>query len=996
LASALALGLIASPLRGQNSAPPHQVAQTVASMGQPSRWQPHVAAAVVLDPGGSGTAGSIALGAQHPVLSPALGLLGFAGEAYAGVGASHPGAGARVLATVPLLGLGAGADWNVAEQRPARVDALLSFQMALRRGGLLGHGSMLRLDWLPARSGTLALGVTVPLQSRAGCTRPRDTSVRLADPPASRGRGGVTACPEADSALAIVQASAGLIAAYVSVFSHRDVDTLLAASERGGDARYDATMAAYGSALERAFTLAAGDSVAGAAITRRARAVLLDDVIIAYDSTFGEAKRASGIGGLAASAQAHFAQYVRDSTLLPAPRADAAIGVHRRWLDGVERTYARLLSARKDSRLVWLPFQLALAPDAFDEQAELDSLIARVVGRPFSDQNALAYLNSSDLPLEIARSIYAARDYHVLWTHDFAGRRKSGTVDHLAYDMVADVYFPALTAAVARYDSTGHLPIYMILLDQFYYDPTDGRLWMTMLENPLRARMRLPGHESEREAHLRARQQALCDAVAHSSRLQADALAAGGKRWIERVVKVHVSITHPSDGSFRSGRIVPPIPITPDNISRDHRKIVFYDLTEADPFRGAMILMGIGIGEHYASASWEDRGFRIRGPAALAARDATRRLLSQNGFRADYIPVPLRRIEGAPSDSATERRMNRGDYVGRALQVHNETGFGRKDASIARAMLYTLTPTGSVIIAPDPLWLDETWAAMLAGAAARGNRVCIVAPAKANAPSPAGLVLALEHDVLVRLLEIRRRLAAPMRRSGGDLRIGLYVARAPLTDVQARAREVRAGLDRAPWIREIFPFDSTTLGVLDRAAAQTAGGGGDATSIAHDEKARATQLHQKTQLIARPGAMAALLRQPGWDDALGRSMRVQSQQTGRFADQLVWTTPEVDSQATRKSDVMLRGYEQTIPEAERKRLSFYFTLGTQNQDSRSTVLDGEATLIVSGLHAAAGVVDMYYLMTRSEWITSEAELDRLVPPSKGLTRWLSRALRIAL
>ena len=179
-------------------------------------------------------------------------------------------------------------------------------------------------------------------------------------------------------------------------------------------------------------------------------------------------------------------------------------------------------------------------------------------------------------------------------------------------------------------------------------------------------------------------------------------------------------------------------------------------------------------------------------------------------------------------------------------------------------------------------------------------------------------------------------------------------------------------------------------------SAQTAGGGGDATSIAHDEEARAPQLHQKTQLIARPGAMAALLRQPGWDDALGRSMRLQSQQTARFADQLVWTTPEVDSQATRRSDAMLRGYEQTIPEAERKRLSFYFTLGTQNQDSRSTLLNGEATLIVSGLHAAAGVVDMYYLMARSEWITSEAELDRLVPPGKGLTRWLSRALRIAL
>ncbi|MND04633.1 hypothetical protein D3C83_249960 [compost metagenome] len=50
--------------------------------------------------------------------------------------------------------------------------------------------------------------------------------------------------------------------------------------------------------------------------------------------------------------------------------------------------------------------------------------------------------------MEIARTIFATRDYHVLWTHDFAGRRFSGAIDNLGYSMVADVYLPALTAAV--------------------------------------------------------------------------------------------------------------------------------------------------------------------------------------------------------------------------------------------------------------------------------------------------------------------------------------------------------------------------------------------------------------------------------------------------------------------------------------------------------------------------------------------------------------------
>src|SRR6185369_14008404 len=104
--------------------------------------------------------------------------------------------------------------------------------------------------------------------------------------------------------------------------------------------------------------------------------------------------------------------------------------------------------------------------------------------------------------------------------------------------------------------------------------------------------------------------------------------------------------------------------------------------------------------------------------------------------------------------------------------------------------------------------------------------------------------------------------------------------------------------------------------------------------IAKDEKPREPQLHQKTQLIARPGALAALVRQPGWDDVLAQVMRTQSGQTTKLADQLGYTAPDVDSSATRGNDALLRGFEQGRSDADRKAVSFYFSLGTQNQDPR--------------------------------------------------------------
>jgi hypothetical protein len=125
-------------------------------------------------------------------------------------------------------------------------------------------------------------------------------------------------------------------------------------------------------------------------------------------------------------------------------------------------------------------------------------------------------------------------------------------------------------------------------------------------------------------------------------------------------------------------------------------------------------------------------------------------------------------------------------------------------------------------------------------------------------------------------------------------------------------------------------------------------------------------------------------------------MRAQSQQTSRFAEQLGWTTPDIETEATRSTDALLRGFEASWSPADRRRVSFYFSLGTQNHDPRGIMIDGEASVIVSGYHAAAGLVDLFYLMTRTTWITTQAELDRRLPPRGGFMRRFARAVRAVL
>jgi hypothetical protein len=402
--------------------------------------------------------------------------------------------------------------------------------------------------------------------------------------------------------------------------------------------------------------------------------------------------------------------------------------------------------------------------------------------------------------------------------------------------------------------------------------------------------------------------------------------------------------------------------------------------------------MGIGIGELYSSATWEDRGFRIRGPAALEARAALRQALRVNGFSEDEIPAPLRSVA---SKKDREERANLGEFVGRALQVHNQVGFGDKKSSVARAMLYNLAQPGAVIIVPDQLWMSETWAGMLAGAAARGARVQIIAPALANAPIPDAPAMARAHDVLARLLVLRDSLTTAMRASGGELHIGLFAAHATADDAAGRIREVREGLKRYPWIRQVIPFDDKTLAVLDRGEHEISNKR-DATDIAQDEKEHPPQPHRKTQVVARGDAIAALLRQPGWDQILTDAMGVQSRQTASFAEQLGASRPAIDTAATRRADEMMKSYEATIPEAERKHMSFYFAEGSHNMDDRGLMSDGEATLIVSGPQAFAGLADLFYMMARTTWIDRPAELEQLLPRRASIVHRFAHWIRAVL
>ncbi|HET9294359.1 MAG TPA: hypothetical protein VFO06_08710, partial [Gemmatimonadales bacterium] len=614
-------------LLAQDSLPPWQGGITT-SLGQPSRAGLYTGGSLGYD-WREGQSSSLVLygflGVNREIGNPIAAPLAASVEAYGGMEAENPEGGVRALFQLIPFHLSFGVDYRIPENRAGFI---LGVTSAVRRGGIFGAGTLLRFEWNAGTLGAARASVLVPLgQPVAGHTRPRssrvDVPVRSGETPPP--------LPEAsryDEALTNIRTAARRIEQLVVPYlDYPDADPRVALAPllaelraapplpgvQGPGFQTEAVVRAYHAELDRVFSMAASNQVLpiggwtpdGRLAAAHARDILRTHVLYPYNRLLGQWRTNSTYAGLAAHARGNFARSVVSIPSLPSERDNALLYVFDQVLESIGEIEGEALRRWGDSRVAWLPLQFGLRPEDHDTQAELDAILEAATGVTFTDGNRVEYLINDQFQAEVIQSINRAKDYHVLWIHDFRGRNAAGLPDASSFRYVVDAYLTALTASVREYETRKQMPVFMIFLDEHYYRVNEGRLWLDLLENPLGAAPRLPpGYEAIADT-LEAAQERLREAVAGSRLLQAEAQQYG-RQWLRNVVKVHVNITNPPDQSFWSRQVVPVAGMS-DNWMRDHRKIAFYDISEADPYRGEAIYTGMGVGEHYVGATWEDR-----------------------------------------------------------------------------------------------------------------------------------------------------------------------------------------------------------------------------------------------------------------------------------------------------------------------------------------------------------------------------------------------------
>src|SRR5512135_2871126 len=1013
-AGSLAVLLLAAASTGQaqDTLPPSQGGY-VHSLGLPEIYKPYVGVGIGLSNGaGHHLASQARLGVFRDIGNPVTELLGWDLEGYAGLRDVRVDGGVRGQLLCNLLRIGAGVDYGAHDG----ADFMLSYMAIGRRGGLFGSGSELRFEWMPTRHGSFNVAVNVPLrQPHRGQTRITRTFVVLhADRPRPVAPPATADLPALESALRALREAAlwinRLTVPDLGVSRSDPAEGATAAARPVKAHLADRTVAddidAYHRLMARAFSLALSDSSGGlgALVAERAKAVLLERVLFPYNRLIGQPKREDTTREFGGHARGVFARWLVTESSVPAQRTDAALYVFQRVLDIVEEIRAANRTVWGDSRLVWLPLQLALTPEQYDETSELDSLISHAVGQPVTHGNRVWYVHNGRFQTELIKSIGEANEYHILWIHDFRGLNDSGQPDRLSLTVVTRAYLEALTERVSRYDSTGTLPAYMIFLDQHYFEVNHSRDLLNVLQDPLGRHLSLPPGDSLGDS-LRAAQSRLWQAVTASRLLTAER-AQYGERWLHRLVKVHVNITNPSDPSFRSRQILPVIGM-PDDVMRDHRKVVLYDVSEEYPYRGMAMYAGAGVGEHYAGPAWEDRAMMVQGPAALALRDAARKLLEAQGITSGEMPHPLRpRPKAADYDSIVDDEIKvldaKGEVASRAIELHNGTGFDFKEISVADATVFNLMSPGGVVKVPDSLWLNELLASLLTGGALRGVRVLIIAPALASAPAPGKQNMAAVHDLLSRLVALHRLLGPEVGRAGGLLRVGLYKPTIEVDDMSHRVAALNRSLRSDSVLRNLYRLDSAAYLVLDSAAALIRDVETDTCrAAAPSQKARDTvdtgaihpKLHFKGFLYVSGEAWAHLISGPPMARGMQVYLEERERQIRGGACRDEW---EMATAMQKVGAEVINPELAKLPPGTRYRLVFFLQVGSANQDYRSMAMDGEAAVLVPNWTALYAVSDFVLLTGLVTWVDDQAALDRDLPPPSPFYRWLSRWIKMAL
>ncbi len=389
--------------------------------------------------------------------------------------------------------------------------------------------------------------------------------------------------------------------------------------------------------------------------------------------------------------------------------------------------------------------------------------------------------------------------------------------------------------------------------------------------------------------------------------------------------------------------------------------------------------------------------FWYAGPALLDLKVEAQRLLKSQGFRAFELP-PYLKGDPFPADYDNQCRqlLDRG-WNSSVLLVMNDTGYGKKECTVLKAAVYNLAAPGSVLFSYDSLWISEFWAGMLISAALRGVKVYTIAPTPDHAPSSAKATLVLMRETQDQLFRAREYFETDIGAAGGSLRTGFYALEPGVSDPRGRIEAFLDGIERNQFVLKEFPIHDVMVEALRGLKDRTVVSSGDTMcemppQIQCDHK---PFLHLKAQYYTTKEVFEALSMNE-WATVAQEYHHIRDRQirgcpTPSICPDILRLLPlghhpdcrAVNGQLDSAADVSTNPWIQS------------WLIGSQNQDRRGMLLDGEVMAAISGFNGLISLPDFLFLLFTATWPETHDEFARSFPEVEewGILKRVFRFIR---
>jgi len=127
-----------------------------------------------------------------------------------------------------------------------------------------------------------------------------------------------------------------------------------------------------------------------------------------------------------------------------------------------------------------------------------------------------------------------------------------------------------------------------------------------------------------------------------------------------------------------------------------------------------------------------------------------------------------------------------------------------------------------------------------------------------------------------------------------------------------------------------------------------------------------------------------VFRLPEWGPVVRKHLGIRQKQVeGRAAEGIRPELLRVTDGGVREARNLLEAFDrhlETVSPDARSRVIYTFTTGSQNQNPRSLLLDGEELVATSGRGSLVTGIDFVFILGITDWPTTREEFDRRFPP----------------